>query len=258
MIAEPSTPPAPVNRARRVSRFAAVAGAAALITGMLAGCGAGQISETSTQHATVGGTNADLGKIALRNMQIEAPKRGSWDQGATVALTMTIVNNTGTAEDLIGITTDAASKVLIFANSAQYLTYLASLVPTTAPAGPAPAASPSASASTTATSTAPAPTTSAPAPAPTSSTPAAVTPAGSVTVPSNTAVEFGYGNVNRPVILLVGLTAPIGGGSAATLSFTFSTAGTVSAAVPISLSVGGASDSPTLNLHHEGGMNDEK
>lgn len=286
MIAEPSTPPAPVNRARRASRFAAFASAAALVTGMLAGCGAGQISETAMQHPTVGGSNADLGKIALRNMQIEAPKRGSWDAGATVALTMTIVNNTSAPDNLVGITTAAADRVLIFAGTDEYLAYLASVAPTTTTSAPAGAASPTGSVTNPGVSAAPTPTgagatetptgsqpnanqstdpsassttaASGSSAAPTStSAPAAVTPAGSVTVPSNQAVRFGYDASNRPVILLIGLTAPIGGGSAASLTFTFATAGTVTAAVPVTLTENGADDSPTLDLHHEGGMGDE-
>lgn len=232
MIAETTTPPAPVTRARRVSRFAALAGAAALITGMLAGCGAGQISETASQHPTVGGSNADVGKIALRNMQIEAPTGGSWAQGSSVALTMTIVNNSGAAEQLIGITTDAAAKVLIFPDSGRYLDYLATLAPPTTP-------------STT------------PAPTPSPATSIAVTPTGSVTVPSSAAVQFGYGAIDRPVILISGLTAPIGGGSAAKLTFTFANAGTVSADVPVSLTQNGAKDSTTLNLPHEGGTGEK-
>ncbi|MCW2602194.1 MAG: hypothetical protein JWN61_329 [Pseudonocardiales bacterium] len=290
MIAETSTPTAPVARARRASRFAALAGAAVLVTGMLAGCGAGQISETAVQHPTVGGSNADLGEIALRNMQIQAPEAGSWATGDTVALTLTIVNNSDSPEDLTGITTEAAQKVLIFADGAEYLSYLASqtTAATTAAATPTAAApgAPSASPSNSGVSAAPSPTTAGATQTPTgsksnpnqtvdpsatsgsstsaapsgslsSSAPVKVSPTGSVTLPSNQAVQFGYGSTNRPVILLIGLTEPIGGGSAPVLTFTFSTAGTVSAAVPVSLTKNGADDSPTLNLHHEGGMGDE-
>jgi copper(I)-binding protein len=289
VIAEPSTPPAPVNRARRTSRFAALATAAVLVSGLLAGCGAGQISETAKQHPTTGGSNADLGKIALRNMQIQAPKGATWDAGDTVALTMTIVNNTDAADKLVAVTTDAANKVMIFPGSASYLAYLGSLpqaAASTSPAGPAPSASgsPAASASNPGVSASPTATTagatqtptgaqpnanqstdpsanstsssagSASAATPSASAPVVASPAGSVTVPSNEAVQFGYDTANRPVILIVGLTAPISGGSVATLTFTFATAGTVTAAVPVSQTQGGAGDSPTLNLKHEGGM----
>jgi copper(I)-binding protein len=252
VIAEPSTPPAPVNRARRTSRFAALATAAVLLSGLLAGCGAGQISETAKQHPTAGGSNVDLGKIALRNMQIQAPEGATWNTGDTVALTMTIVNNTAAADQLVAVTTDAASKVMIFPGSAAYLAYLGSLpqsTATTAPASPAPSASgsPAASASSTASPA------SSPSPVSTSA-PVVASSTSSVTVPSNEAVQFGYDTADRPVILIVGLTAPISGGSVATFTFTFATAGTVTAPVPVSQTRGGASDSPTLNLQHEGGM----
>lgn len=253
MIAETSTPPAPVARARRVSRLVALAGAAVLA---LAGCGAGQISETSRQHPTVGGSNVDLGRIALRNMQIEAPTSAGWAAGDTVALTMTIINNTTTAEDLIGISSDAAQDVKIFADSAEYLAYLASL----APGAPAPAAAPAPASVTTEPSATAGSGSQAPTPisAVTPTPISAVTPTpisavtGRVTVPSNSAVQFGYGAVSRPIILLVGLTEHIAGGSVVNLDFTFATAGSVTAPVPVMLTPGGASDSPTLNLHHGG------
>lgn len=277
MIAEPSTPPAPVARARRASRFAALASAAVLA---LAGCGAGQISETSRQHPTVGGSNADLGRIALRNMQIEAPQTSGWAEGDTVALTMTIVNNTSAAEDLVDIATEAADEVLIFSGSAEYLAYLASLAPSTAAPAPFSTSSPSLSANPSVSNTGvtaeptptaagatetptganpnpnqsvdPSATTGSAAPTPISAqTPTPISaPAGVVTVPSNSAVEFGYGTADRPVILLVGLTAPIAGGSVIDMDFTFSTAGSVTAPVPVMLTPGGHSDSPTLDLHH--------
>ena len=275
MNAETSTPPAPVARARRAGRFVALASAAVLA---LAGCGAGQISETAVQHPTIGGSDADLGRLALRNMQIEAAPKGGWEAGDNVALTLAIVNNTSADDQLVGITTDAADEVLIFADTEEYLAYLGSQAPTATPtataSGSATPTAPATTAGATETPTGSGPnanqstdpaatsgtgTGSAPSPSPSATRSAAVLPSGEVTVPVAGSVYFGYDGGDKPVILLVGIKEPLAGGNVISLTFTFATGGSVTAAVPVALTEGSAEDAPVLDLHHggEAGTEDE-
>jgi copper(I)-binding protein len=274
--AEPSTRPvgARLSRLSRASRLAALAGAALFA---MAGCAAGQIAETAKQHPTVGGVYANIGDVALRNLSIEAPDGPSWPAGSDVSLYMSIVNNERTPETLTGITVQGAASAIIFGNSTEYLRYLAqhsSAAPATTPASgsaqtPSSAATTSAgatvtpsgtganagpttvTASTSATATAPTPTL-------TPSSPAAAAPgaAGSVVIPAGLAVRFGYaqGSVDGPIVLLTQIGAPLGGGESLKVTFTFLNAGSITVDVPVDLSVNGASDAPTINVH--GGSTD--
>jgi copper(I)-binding protein len=106
---------------RRVFGAAALALGAALV---LAGCGAGQITQTASQQAAVNGTHAQVKDIALRDAAVQYPTSGpGYPAGATPALTLTIVN-LGTQDDsLVSVTTEggqatiAGSKDVVAAHS---------------------------------------------------------------------------------------------------------------------------------------------
>ncbi|WIY05078.1 hypothetical protein QRX60_15000 [Amycolatopsis mongoliensis] len=72
----------------------------------LAGCGAGQITQTDSQQPAVNGTYAQVKTIVLRNAAVQYPPSGpGYAVGATPALTLTIVNQ-GTQDDsLVSVTT---------------------------------------------------------------------------------------------------------------------------------------------------------
>jgi copper(I)-binding protein len=96
---------------RRVLGAGVLALGAALV---LAGCGAGQITQTDTQQPAVNGTHAQVKTIALRDVAVQYPTSGAgYAAGATPALTLTIVNQ-GTQDDsLVSVTTEDGTQATI-------------------------------------------------------------------------------------------------------------------------------------------------
>ncbi|MGQ0572854.1 MAG: copper chaperone PCu(A)C [Pseudonocardia sp.] len=100
----------------RPSRVATGVGAvvAALL---LAGCGAGQLTGTSTQGSSTGGANAGAGDIVVRDAEIEfgtgVPAAIVYPAGATAPLQMRIVNEGGTADTLVSASSPFADSVQI-------------------------------------------------------------------------------------------------------------------------------------------------
>lgn len=97
-------------------------GAAAILGVMigaaaLAGCGAGQITQTSSQVAAVGGANVTVGAIAIRNAEIEFPEgtsgNNSYSTGASAPLRMVIVNSGGQADRLVSASSPVAQSVQV-------------------------------------------------------------------------------------------------------------------------------------------------
>ena len=93
---------------RRSARVAALAAAGLIGVVALAGCGAGQVSQTAMQESAVDGNAAVINNVALRNVRIQALQTGDFLRpGATVDLTPVVVNQSPDAADkLVGITTD--------------------------------------------------------------------------------------------------------------------------------------------------------
>lgn len=85
----------------------------------LASCGAGQIAQTDSEVAAVNGSFGNAGDardgIALRDVLIPYPpnQQGNYPAGSTVPLVLTIVNQAGGADELIGVSSPAASQVLL-------------------------------------------------------------------------------------------------------------------------------------------------
>jgi copper(I)-binding protein len=108
----------PVSDRARPRRTRAPLVVCALIAGVaLAGCGAGQITQTSDQVAAVEGANAGTGHIALRNATIEfdAPVHGAaiYPAGADAPLEMTIVNSGSEVDLLVAASSPIAASVQI-------------------------------------------------------------------------------------------------------------------------------------------------
>ncbi|MFB9690633.1 hypothetical protein [Amycolatopsis plumensis] len=96
---------------RRVLGAGVLALGAALV---LAGCGAGQITQTSTQQAAVNGTHAQVKNIDLRNAAVQYPTSGpGYAAGATPALTLTIVNRDAQDDSLVSVTTEGGGQATI-------------------------------------------------------------------------------------------------------------------------------------------------
>ena len=101
------------NRSGRVAALVgAMIGAVAL-----AGCGAGQITQTSDQVAAVAGANATVGPIAIRNARIEfdTAARGAaiYLAGSSAPLDMSIVGTGYEADTLVSASSPVASAVQI-------------------------------------------------------------------------------------------------------------------------------------------------
>lgn len=73
---------------------------AALSAAALTGCSAGQITQTSTQVATVNGSSANIGQLALRDIRILYPSGGTYAEGSTAQLVLAVANQ-GLAEDTL-------------------------------------------------------------------------------------------------------------------------------------------------------------
>jgi copper(I)-binding protein len=108
----------PVSDRARPRRTRAPLVVGALIASVaLAGCGAGQITQTSRQVAAVEGANAGAGQIAVRNATIEfdAPAHGDavYPAGADAPLHMTIVNAGTEVDRLVAASSPVASSVQV-------------------------------------------------------------------------------------------------------------------------------------------------
>ena len=92
----------------RSSRVAALAAAGLIGALALAGCGAGQLSQTASQESAVDGNAAVINNVALRNVRIQAQQHTDFLQpGATVDLVLVVVNQSpDVADKLVGVTTD--------------------------------------------------------------------------------------------------------------------------------------------------------
>ncbi|WP_326566706.1 hypothetical protein VSH64_33255 [Amycolatopsis rhabdoformis] len=74
---------------------------------VLAGCGAGQITQTDTQQPAVNGTYATVKTLALRNVAIQYPAQGAaYSAGQSAPLTLTIANQGAKDDQLLSISSD--------------------------------------------------------------------------------------------------------------------------------------------------------
>lgn len=202
----------------------------------VAGCGAGQITQTSRQVAAVEGASATGGQISVRNAMIEFDEAAHGAVihpiGGSAPLQMVIVNTGAEVDRLVAASSPVAESVQISGvlriPGGQALTVegapAALAAPSPAEAAPAttpsatPGAAPSTSTPTTAPST-PAPPTSTPAPA---AQPAPVAP------PPVAQGAPGVGN-----IVLTGLREDVQAGLTYPLILTFERAGEVRFDVPV-------------------------
>lgn len=90
---------------------------AVIVAVAVAGCGAGQITQTSRQVAAVEGANATAGQISLRNAVIEfdEPAEGAaiYPVGGNAPLQMVIVNSGAEVDRLVAASSPAADSVQI-------------------------------------------------------------------------------------------------------------------------------------------------
>lgn len=92
-------------------------GAAMIGVLALAGCGSGQIAQTSEQVAAVGGVNGGSGSVLVRDAQIEFGEKiegaNVYARGADAPLKMSIVNTGPDGDRLTSATSSAAESVTV-------------------------------------------------------------------------------------------------------------------------------------------------
>lgn len=255
---------------RRSATPRSVLAALAVVGGMvLAGCAAGQQAQTAEQRPTVDGQNASLGPLALRDVALEYPAAGVYEQGGDARLEMVLTNDSGAADALVEVRTDAAQEVRITeastggtgeatptppegssAEPSSTPTGTASGTPTgtsepespSATAGPG---EPSGSPSTEASSS------ESPAPSP-ESTESASPGAGTLTsvpIPSNGLVKF---REDGPRIELIGLTRQLRPAQELLVTFVFRDAGEITIDITVSVPREEISPAPTVASEEDG------
>jgi hypothetical protein len=93
---------------RHSTRVAALAAGGLISAVALAGCSAGQLSQTASQESAVDGNQAVINNVALRNVRILAQQNTDFLRpGATVDLVLVVINQSPDVTDkLVGISTD--------------------------------------------------------------------------------------------------------------------------------------------------------
>ncbi|MBV9090095.1 MAG: hypothetical protein JO044_09380 [Mycobacteriaceae bacterium] len=96
------------TRASAVRGLAALSVVAAVT---LTGCGAGQISQTSSQESAVNGSSTNVGQVALRDVRIQAAQTTDAVQpGKTVDLLFIATNQSADTQDrLLSVSSDLGS-----------------------------------------------------------------------------------------------------------------------------------------------------
>jgi copper(I)-binding protein len=90
-------------------RLRAVAGLAALLT--LAGCGAGQNTQTDSVEPAVNGNRGQVGAIMISDAQFAYPSTGTYPAGGAGPLILTIVNTGSQDDELVDVSTPIAESV---------------------------------------------------------------------------------------------------------------------------------------------------
>ncbi len=219
-----------VPRAGGARAWAALAAGAGAVLA-LAGCSAGQVTQTSEQVAAVPGTDADAGSIALRNLVIVYDGPEGYPAGGDAPLVVRLFNNGPEAITLTGVTADKAASVQLVGSP--------TVEPTQTPSAPPPeatATSPAPEASPTATGS-PSPETSptgSPSPEPTAeaTTPPPAPLPLSITIPPQSYVLLVPGEADGHLVL-TGLAEEITPGESILVTFTFDDGVTVTVAVPL-------------------------
>jgi copper(I)-binding protein len=227
----------------------------------VAGCGAGQVTQTSEQVAAVGGAYANAGPIAVRDVAIVFAEQAGGEKTANVyaeggdaPLRMTIVNTGATPDRLVSASSPVAESVLI-AGATDIGGDQAIVVEGVPEEAPAPAAAatttpglaPTGTAAPGATAT---PTPAVPVPTPTVAPtgPPNQTADNPVTNPTPGVGGFdpagpGEGTVEDPAaidkgtqVVLTGLTEDVRSGLTYPLTLVFERAGSVTVDIPVTLS----------------------
>lgn len=93
----------------RTTRLTGLIAAVALGMGSLAGCAAGQISQTVDQVPNTDSASGEVGEIGVRDAIIATPDGPNYPAGSDAPITLWLTNSGGEPDTLTGITTSAGS-----------------------------------------------------------------------------------------------------------------------------------------------------
>ncbi|ADJ50372.1 hypothetical protein AMES_8546 [Amycolatopsis mediterranei S699] len=200
----------------------------------LAGCGAGQITQTASQQPAVNGTHAQVKTIDLRNAAVQYPKSGpGYPAGATPALTLTIVNRGGQDDSLVSVTTEDGTQATIAGSKTVVAMHSLVIGPddateSTNEVQPTSSGAPSSSSAPTSSST---PTGSSSA----SNSPGSLTATATSEVPSSgpAATPTAPEKVGQATVTLPALKQPLWPGQVIKVTFVFRNAGPVTVELPV-------------------------
>ncbi|MEU9688149.1 hypothetical protein [Amycolatopsis japonica] len=216
---------------RRVFGAGVLALGAALV---LAGCGAGQITQTDSQQPAVNGTYAQAKELVLRNAALQFPTEGqAYPAGAAAPLTLTIVNQGKLDDELVSVSSEAATgdakitgaKVIVASHAlvigpSDAVESTKEVAPTSAPASSAPASSSGA------------PSSSSGAPSSSSGAPSSSV-AGTVTPSAGPEQTNAPDQVGKATIVLQGLKQPVWAGQTIKVTFVFKNSGSITVDLPV-------------------------
>ncbi|RZQ61682.1 hypothetical protein [Amycolatopsis suaedae] len=101
---------------RRILTSAVLGLGAALV---VAGCGAGQITQTDTQEPAVNGAFAQVGRLVVRDASLAFPtgEHGVYPPGSNAPLKLTIINQGATDDELLSIQAQGAQPQVAYEGS---------------------------------------------------------------------------------------------------------------------------------------------
>ncbi|MFI5613506.1 hypothetical protein [Amycolatopsis sp. NPDC051903] len=197
---------------RRVLGVTVSALGAALV---LAGCGAGQITQTDTQQPAVNGTYAQVKTLVLRNAAVQYPGQGvAYSAGQAAALTLTIVNQGAQDDQLVSVTSEGSNGPAKISGATDIVAGHSLVI------GPDDAVE----------------STNEQAP-PTPSSPASTAPGGTSGAPASSASPGDGGaaanELGKGTVVLQGLKQPLWSGMTINVTFTFRNAGPITVEMPV-------------------------
>ncbi|QYN23528.1 hypothetical protein [Amycolatopsis sp. DSM 110486] len=199
---------------RRVLGAGVSALGAALV---LAGCGAGQITQTDTQQPAVNGTYAQVKTLVLRDAAVQYPAQGAaYSAGQPAPLTLTIVNQGAQDDQLVSVSSEGTKSPAQISGATDIVAGHTLVI------GPDDAVE--------STNEQAAPTTSSSASTPSSDTSSDAPTATSSASPGDGGAAT---KLNQGTVVLQDLTQPLWPGMTINVTFTFRNAGPITVAMPV-------------------------
>jgi copper(I)-binding protein len=204
--------------------------AVGLIALVVAGCSAGQVTQTDQMEPAVNGNKGEVGDVALRDVVVAYPESGSYDAGDDAPLTLTIVNVGGTDDELTAVSSPAATEVELLGDvSLPGRAALQVVVPDES----TPSSASSATSPETTESSLPEESITEPSPPGETGTETSESASEPTSTPEVTGTEVAPQEVGTLSIVLTGLTADLPIGRNVPVTFVFAEAGEITLNLPI-------------------------